>query len=43
MDNYFNLTAKEINSILEKCCDEGDLETLKNLFASDSAKSVLAH
>lgn len=43
MDNYFNLTAKEINSILQKCCDEGDLETLKNLFASESARAVLAH
>lgn len=43
MTNYLNLTAQEINDILVKCCEDGDLETLKNLFSSEVAKSVLAH
>jgi hypothetical protein len=43
MTSYLNLTAREISEILQKCCDDGDLETLKSLFSSEHARSVLAH
>jgi hypothetical protein len=43
MSRYSILSEEKIQDILQQCCEDGDLETLKSLFTCKHARKVIAH